>query len=819
MAAPVPDAIHRVRVFVASPSDVEDERQAIERALAELNRTLGQEHPIFLEYVGWETHAWPGFDVDGQAVINDELPEYDIFIGVMWKRIGTKTGRASSGTIEEFDRAYERWLEHKTPHLMWYFSSASVKPVTAEIEQLPLVVAFQALIVDKGALYWHYEDVPQLERFVREHISRHVTTRIIPTFNQAGNGGSASATPAEASRPTPRGATLRDACGQLLKAAQERDRFPVRLPKLRVPCTVLTPEESEVRRDDATVVGDAFLDGDEEVLILLGEVGAGKSALFRYLADRALKERRLLPLIVDYAELAKYLPVASAVEALAQSLEPLSTRAANEFREAAENAPQTLLILIDAFDEINFSLGYDTPSPNLDKLGALLRSGVKTAVGARSSMTASKEGFLSQLVEQPSTDQVDDARTIAPRFSIVELLPCETDELKTIDGQLPPEKSAAFSTYLDTLSGVRMDRVRRPLFLQMLVDLPSGTSHGDAPFSIYKLYDDYVETTLSHDVGHRNGQQSSAMPVRTKRHILQNVANDMFGDQKLHSDARVAAGLVKERINDAVTSKANSAWVEREDRTYDWVADFDRSNHLLVAQTGAIARVTPPVAFVHQSLFEFFLSQHFATTFYETGRFGLEDDRHTVRAFDSLLPYFLRSQFNSYEGDGLIQLVRRDATSDLDRLVAFFFLEDSPDILKLLGAIDTEYRPFLLKAETSVDSFFMQKIVRYQLILTEQSQARAIAYVCDAREKETDQAQDIEVHTFATGRGPTDFLLRRLENPSLRSTRPITVYRLGQFGDTSALTALDGLETKDPCFAALIQEAHTRIAEREERPS
>src|SRR5512132_2172722 len=37
--------------------------------------------------------------------------------GIMWNRLGTPTGDAASGTVEEFDRAYRRWLTHKQPKL------------------------------------------------------------------------------------------------------------------------------------------------------------------------------------------------------------------------------------------------------------------------------------------------------------------------------------------------------------------------------------------------------------------------------------------------------------------------------------------------------------------------------------------------------------------------------------------------------------------------------------------------------------------------------------------------------------------------------
>ncbi|PYL26201.1 MAG: hypothetical protein DMF37_02915 [Verrucomicrobia bacterium] len=42
---------------------------------------------------------------DAQDVINHQLAEYDIFLGIMSCRFGSPTKRAHSGTEEEFNRA------------------------------------------------------------------------------------------------------------------------------------------------------------------------------------------------------------------------------------------------------------------------------------------------------------------------------------------------------------------------------------------------------------------------------------------------------------------------------------------------------------------------------------------------------------------------------------------------------------------------------------------------------------------------------------------------------------------------------------------
>src|SRR3712207_1752082 len=98
------------RVFIASPSDVKRERMMCRSVIEEINRTWHSTHNLYLVPVMWEYDAFPGVGVDSQAVLNSEIGnDYDIFVGIMWARFGTPTGRADSGTEEEYERAYEKY--------------------------------------------------------------------------------------------------------------------------------------------------------------------------------------------------------------------------------------------------------------------------------------------------------------------------------------------------------------------------------------------------------------------------------------------------------------------------------------------------------------------------------------------------------------------------------------------------------------------------------------------------------------------------------------------------------------------------------------
>src|SRR6266850_1498313 len=128
------------RVFVASPSDVRVERDSMPSVINELNHTLEALVPHAasrLELVRWETHSFPGMGRP-QGLINEQIGEFDIFVGILWQRFGTPTGKADSGTEEEFRRAYEKWLKEGRPHILLYFNVAQIAPprTTEAVAQL-----------------------------------------------------------------------------------------------------------------------------------------------------------------------------------------------------------------------------------------------------------------------------------------------------------------------------------------------------------------------------------------------------------------------------------------------------------------------------------------------------------------------------------------------------------------------------------------------------------------------------------------------------------------------------------------------------------
>lgn len=165
----MPENVTIIKVFVASPGDVTYERGRLAAVIEEINRTVGQREGYRLELRRWETDSYPAMGRP-QGIINRQIGPYDIFIGIMWRRFGTPTGVAESGTEEEFKLAFDRWSDEQLPHIMFYFNEAPFAPNNqTEIEQAGKVLQFRQEVQKKG-LIGTYPNKDSFENVVRPHL-------------------------------------------------------------------------------------------------------------------------------------------------------------------------------------------------------------------------------------------------------------------------------------------------------------------------------------------------------------------------------------------------------------------------------------------------------------------------------------------------------------------------------------------------------------------------------------------------------------------------------------------------------------------------
>lgn len=117
----------------------------------------------------WERDAVPEAGDRPQAILNRQLVEVtDILIGLFWTRLGTPTGEAESGTVEEIDE----FVKAGKPVLV-YFSSESTSIENIEPAELARVNAFREEI-QRIAFTDTFTNEDDLRRKVNAAVTRKV---------------------------------------------------------------------------------------------------------------------------------------------------------------------------------------------------------------------------------------------------------------------------------------------------------------------------------------------------------------------------------------------------------------------------------------------------------------------------------------------------------------------------------------------------------------------------------------------------------------------------------------------------------------------
>lgn len=143
-----------ISVMIASPSDVPTERALVRQILTEWNDIYSKQESLVLMPVGWETHSSPELSGRPQDMINERLlADSDLLIGIFWTRVGSDTGKAISGSIEEIDRHREAGKP-----VMIYFSEAPVRPDSVDHDQYKKLKNFKKWAMTEG-LVQTYESI------------------------------------------------------------------------------------------------------------------------------------------------------------------------------------------------------------------------------------------------------------------------------------------------------------------------------------------------------------------------------------------------------------------------------------------------------------------------------------------------------------------------------------------------------------------------------------------------------------------------------------------------------------------------------------
>ncbi len=168
----------RLRVFVAWPSDVKDERDRAKIVIDALHQVYLQ-RGWYLEMVDWEDKVPPGAGLPEDLILeNTDPPSWDIFIGILWRRFGTPPQLLSpqtkqhynSGFEAEYKKAHDLWQTKGRPHIMLFRCTRPI-PLDTDLEQLRLVqLFFQGIEKRYEVLYKQFDSLDDFADKLNRHL-------------------------------------------------------------------------------------------------------------------------------------------------------------------------------------------------------------------------------------------------------------------------------------------------------------------------------------------------------------------------------------------------------------------------------------------------------------------------------------------------------------------------------------------------------------------------------------------------------------------------------------------------------------------------
>lgn len=170
--------VHQVyKVFLASPSDVDNERELARKVVDYTNKEF-ESFNIHLELYGWE-YVRSQFGRP-QATINDYLNKCDLFIGLLWRRFGSPSGKdALTGFEEEYEEACSMKRAGQIDQVKLFFKEISRDYLSDIGPQLREVLNFKKKIKESKTIYYEeFKDENEWEVVLGKNLRHYVISKI-----------------------------------------------------------------------------------------------------------------------------------------------------------------------------------------------------------------------------------------------------------------------------------------------------------------------------------------------------------------------------------------------------------------------------------------------------------------------------------------------------------------------------------------------------------------------------------------------------------------------------------------------------------------
>jgi hypothetical protein len=169
----VPKQLIQYRVFIASPSGLNEERKRFREKLDKFTAVHAEPLGVIFHPVGWEETV--GGVGRPQQLINEDLKECDYAVFVLHDRWGSPPGSSSytSGVEEEWAITERLYQENKIRNVALFFKDVAPGQKQDPGDQLKSVLTFKKKIEDgKNYLFNPYSTTEQFAEALEGHLAK-----------------------------------------------------------------------------------------------------------------------------------------------------------------------------------------------------------------------------------------------------------------------------------------------------------------------------------------------------------------------------------------------------------------------------------------------------------------------------------------------------------------------------------------------------------------------------------------------------------------------------------------------------------------------
>ena len=167
-----------IRVFVASPSGLDEERRAVWEVVGEINRRNASHWRLQFKPVGWEDTV--GGNRRAQDIINRDLETCDYFLGILSDHWGSPPQREGDGEIaytsgfhEEYELAQKLFEAGKMKDILLFFKDIPADRLRDIGPSLQRVLDFRKQVqIDREPLYTEFDGLDVFKKKIGDALSK-----------------------------------------------------------------------------------------------------------------------------------------------------------------------------------------------------------------------------------------------------------------------------------------------------------------------------------------------------------------------------------------------------------------------------------------------------------------------------------------------------------------------------------------------------------------------------------------------------------------------------------------------------------------------